>query len=141
MDKDATLPDNWPVPEGPKEIAFSDAMIAYWTSFARTGVPKAPGQPDWPAYAPNKSYMHFAETPEPSTDLIPGMFNLNEEVMQRERRAGDQAWGGNVGVAAPVLSSPAPAHSSPWTRSVRRKSQLRVLSFLSTFLLRHPAGS
>jgi para-nitrobenzyl esterase len=54
--------------------------------------------------------MHFAETPQPSTNLMPGMFELNEEVMQRERRAGDQPWLGNVGVAAPVLSGPPPAH-------------------------------
>jgi para-nitrobenzyl esterase len=54
--------------------------------------------------------MDFAETPEPSTKLMPGMFELNEEVMQRERRAGDQPWLGNVGVAAPVLSTPAVTH-------------------------------
>ena len=85
-------------------------MIAYWTSFARTGVPKAEGQPDWPTFAPNKSYMDFAETPEVETDLMPGMFALYEEVMQRERRAGDQPWLGTVGVAAPTLSPGAPAH-------------------------------
>ena len=101
----AVLPPNWPLPEGPEETALSDAMTAYWTSFARTGVPRAPGQPDWPAYAPHKSYMDFAETPEASTDLMPGMSELNEEVMQRERRAGDQPWLGNVGVASPVLSN------------------------------------
>ena len=102
--KDAVLPANWPAPNDAKEQAFSDVLIAYWTSFARTGVPKAPGQPAWRAYAPNQSYMDFAETPEPSTNLLPGMFELNEEVMRRERRAGDQPWLGNVGVAAPVLS-------------------------------------
>lgn len=110
VDKDATLPPNWPVPEGPKEKAYSDAMLAYWTSFARTGVPRAEGQPDWPAFASNKSYMHFVEQPEVATDLMPGMFALNEEVMQRERHAGDQPWAGNVGVAAPVLLREAPAH-------------------------------
>jgi len=108
--KDAVLPPNWPLPEGPKEEAFSDAMIAYWTSFARTGVPKAEGQPDWPRFASNKSYMHFAEKPEVATDLMPGMFALYEEVMQRERRAGNQPWIGAVGVAAPALSRQAPAH-------------------------------
>ena len=108
--KDAVLPPNWPLPEGPKENALSEAMMAYWTSFARTGVPKAEGQPDWPAFSRNKSYMHFAENPEVSTDLMPGMFTLNEEVMQRERRAGDQPWLGNVGVAAPMLSREAPTH-------------------------------
>jgi para-nitrobenzyl esterase len=85
-------------------------MMAYWTSFARTGVPNAKGQPDWPAFAPNKSYIYFTEKPEVATDLMPGMFALHEEVMQRERRAGDQPWVGNVGVAAPTLSREPPAH-------------------------------
>ena len=104
------LPANWPLPEGSKEKALSDAMMSYWTSFARTGAPKAAGQPDWPAFASKKSYMYFAEIPEVATDLMPGMFTLNEEVMQRERRVGDQPWVGNVGVAAPTLSRETPAH-------------------------------
>src|ERR1700753_3220374 len=60
--KDAVLPPNWPAPTGPKDQVISDAMMAYWTSFARTGVPKAPGQPDWPAYMPTKSYLYFADS-------------------------------------------------------------------------------
>ena len=108
--KGERLPANWPLPEGPHENALSDAMMSYWTSFARTGVPRAEGQPDWPAFASNKSYMLFAEHPEVVMDLMPGMFALNEEVMQRERRAGDQPWVGNVGVAAPTLSREAPVH-------------------------------
>lgn len=99
---------NWPVARGPRNEALSQAMIAYWTSFARTGVPKAPGQPDWPAFAPHESYMHFAGRPEVATDPMPGMYRLNEAVVKRRREAGDQQWGTNVGVAAPVL--PAPAH-------------------------------
>ncbi|HEY1680008.1 MAG TPA: carboxylesterase family protein [Candidatus Sulfotelmatobacter sp.] len=101
--KGAVLPANWPLPDGPKETALSSAMMGYWTSFAHTGIPKALGQLDWPAYAPDKSYMDFAAAPTPSTDLMPGMFELNEEVTNRERHAGDQPWLGNVGVAAPVL--------------------------------------
>ncbi len=101
------LVQNWPPPQGPKEKALSDAMISYWISFARTGVPKAPGEPGWPTFAPNKSYMHFAAKPEVSTGLMPGMYKLNEEVMERRRRAGNQQWGADVGVAAPVLPSPA----------------------------------
>jgi len=31
------------------------------------------------------------------------MFELHEEVMERERRAGNLPWSGNVGVAAPTL--------------------------------------
>ncbi len=95
--KGAVLPPNWPLPDGPQETALSDAMISYWTSFARTGSPKAPGQPDWPTYAPNQSYMDFEETPRPSTRLMPGMFRLQEDIVRRARQAGDQPWVGNVG--------------------------------------------
>jgi para-nitrobenzyl esterase len=108
--KDAVMPPNWPVPVGPKETALSDAMISYWTSFARTGVPKAPGQPDWPTYAPNKSYMDFAETPEVLTNLMPGMFELQQEIVERAQRAGDQPWVGAVGPEEPAFSRAAPSH-------------------------------
>jgi para-nitrobenzyl esterase len=108
--RDAPLNDNWPRPEGPAEQTLSDAMMAYWTSFARTGVPKAPGQPSWSTFAPNEGYMNFAQKVDASTDLMPGMYTLNEEVMERRRRAGDQAWIGNVGVVAPVLPSAPQPH-------------------------------
>lgn len=99
---------NWPRAQGPAEEALSNAMIAYWTSFARSGVPKAPGRPDWPTFAPRKSYMHFVRKPEVATDLMPGMYKLHEEVMERRRRAGNQQWRDDVGVAAPVLPPKAP---------------------------------
>ena len=99
----APMLEYWPRAQGADEEALSNAMIAYWTSFARSGDPKAPGQPDWPTFAPHKSYMHFARRPEVATDLMPGMYTLNEEVMERRRRAGNQQWRDDVGVAAPVL--------------------------------------
>ena len=100
---------NWPQAQGRGEEALSNAMIAYWTSFARTGVPTAPGEPDWPSFAPGKRYMHFAQKPEVGRDLMPGMYELNEEVMERRRAAGDQQWGADIGVAAPVLPRDSPA--------------------------------
>ena len=51
----APLAENLPAPKGAQEEALSDAMLAYWTSFARTGAPRAPGQPDWPTYAPDEA--------------------------------------------------------------------------------------
>jgi para-nitrobenzyl esterase len=97
-------PPFWPqVPATPQQTALSDAMIDYWTSFARTGKPTAENAPDWPAWGTTGSYMHFAATPQPSQNLMPGMYRLNEEVMCRRRAAGNQVWGWNVGVASPTL--------------------------------------
>ena len=101
--KGAPLPGNWPVPESARDKSLSDAMLSYWTSFARSGVPTAPHSPGWPRFEPHQAYMHFAATPAAATNLMPGMFDLHEEVMQRERRAGNLPWSGNVGVAAPTL--------------------------------------
>jgi len=47
--------------------------------------------------------MRFGETPAVSTNVMPGMIELHEEVMQRERRAGNLPWNGRVGVVAPVI--------------------------------------
>lgn len=94
----------WPkVPDTPAERALSNAMLEYWTSFAKTGEPRASGQPDWPAYGTKRAYMHFAKTPQPRTHLMPGMFELKDEVVCRRRAQGDQAWNWNVGIVAPTL--------------------------------------
>jgi para-nitrobenzyl esterase len=97
-------PANWPkIPGTPQEKSLSDAMIGYWTSFARTGKPKAANQPDWPAYGSTLAYMAFTDAPHPSEHLLPGMFELNEEVVARRRASGDTAWNWNAGVAAPKI--------------------------------------
>ncbi|QAY78860.1 carboxylesterase/lipase family protein [Sphingosinicella sp. BN140058] len=100
-------PPRWPkVPDADRPL--SDAMIGYWTSFARTGVPQAPGAPAWPAYGKEGAYMRFAAAPEPAIGLMPGMYDLNEEVMCRRRAEGKYGWNWNVGLAAPKLP-PKPA--------------------------------
>lgn len=97
-------PPRWPaVPDTPRERALSDAMIDYWTSFARSGRPTARGIPAWPAYGKTAIYMHFGDTPQAREDLMPGMFELNETVMCRRRSAGGVGWNWNVGLAAPPL--------------------------------------
>jgi len=97
-------PPRWPkVPETPAERSFSDAMISYWTSFARTGQPKATNQPDWPAFGTTGSYMDFKEVPQPGDHLLPGMYELNEQVMCRRRADGGFGWSWNVGLWSPKL--------------------------------------
>jgi para-nitrobenzyl esterase len=96
-------PPLWPKnAHTPDEDAFARAVGDYWASFARTGRPQARNAPDWPAYTPDARYMHFAATPTPARDLMPGMFDLNETVMCRRRSAGAVPWGWNVGLWAPA---------------------------------------
>jgi para-nitrobenzyl esterase len=47
--------------------------------------------------------MLFADTPRPGTQLLPGMYELNEQVVCRRRAKGGLPWNWNVGVIAPTL--------------------------------------
>jgi para-nitrobenzyl esterase len=43
----------------------SETMMELWTSYARTGVPKAKGVPNWPVYsADTDKYLYITEKPE-----------------------------------------------------------------------------
>jgi len=97
-------PPNWPkIPATPQETSLSEAMIGYWTSFARGGKPRAANQPDWPAYGAAHSYMAFTDAPHPSDHLLPGMYEFNEAVVSRSKASGDIAWNWNAGLASPKL--------------------------------------
>ncbi len=104
---DRTSP-RWPkIPATPQETKFSEAMIDYWTSFARSGRPEAAGQPDWPGYRSGAAYMLFADAPRPSTNLFPGMYALHEAAVCRRRASGDLPWNWNVGIISPRLPNQA----------------------------------
>jgi para-nitrobenzyl esterase len=47
--------------------------------------------------------MHFADVPRPETNLMPGMYKLNEEVVCRRRNAGNLPWHWNVGIVSPAI--------------------------------------
>lgn len=103
---DASLPENWPRPEGAEQRALSKTMMRYWVNFAKTGVPSSQGGPQWKPYASAENYMRFADKPIAATHPEPGMFELHEEVVNRRRQAGQQ-WFLNVGVAAdPITAQP-----------------------------------
>lgn len=103
------LPPNWPKPPATaEEEKLSDAMIGYWTSFARTGKPRAATEPDWPAYDSTAAYMHFVSAPEPSKHLMPGMYKLNEDVVCRRQASGNVPWNWNVGLVSPPLPPQTP---------------------------------
>jgi len=100
---DRTVP-LWPkIPATPEQAKLSDAMIGYWTSFARTGHPQAANEPDWLAYDGTASYMAFRDAPHPAEHLMPGMYTLQENVVCRRHASGDLAWNWNVGIVSPPL--------------------------------------
>jgi len=103
------VPPYWPKPPADAaQAALSDAMVGYWTSFARTGVPVASGQPDWPAFGTTHAFMAFEQTPRPGTDLVPGMYALHEEVVCRRRAEQNTPWNWNIGLISPPLPAQAP---------------------------------
>ena len=98
------LPRNWPMPPNDaQERALSEAIMNYFTSFARTGHPVARGEPAWKPYGGDRAYMYFRNKPHASENLLPGMFALQEAVVARRRAAGTQNWYINIGLASPVV--------------------------------------
>jgi para-nitrobenzyl esterase len=99
-------PALWPkIPQTAAETRLSDAMIDYWSSFARTGHPQAKDAPAWQPYDSTSAYMAFTDAPHPSQHLLPGMYALQEQVVCRREASGDIAWNWNVGLASPPLPS------------------------------------
>ncbi|MFZ0499729.1 MAG: carboxylesterase family protein, partial [Steroidobacteraceae bacterium] len=101
-------PDGWPErwprpPDDVRERALSEAIMGYFTSFARDGVPAAPEAPVWQPYRDERAYLEFGDVPRPAHHLLRGMFELHEEVIARRRAAGTQHWYLNVGLASPPV--------------------------------------
>ena len=100
-------PPLWPKPpDEPPERALSAAIMSYFTSFARTGSPKAPGAARWSRYGEEQAYLEFRGEPRAARRLHPGAFELHEEVIARRRAAGTQHWYVNVGLASPPVPPP-----------------------------------
>src|SRR5581483_8348401 len=103
-------PPAWPkIPATGEEKRFSAALTDYWAAFVRSGVPSASEQPAWPPFTSGRAYMHFEDVPRPGKDLLPGMYELQEQVVCRRRAEGKTPWNWNVGIVAPPLAPDAPA--------------------------------
>ena len=83
-------------------------MLSYWASFARDGVPSAPGEPAWKPYGTERAHMTFADGPRPSVHLLAGMYELTEQIVCRRRASGHIPWNWNVGLASPPLPPDVP---------------------------------
>jgi len=102
-------PPYWPkVPSTAAETSMAEALQSYWVAFARTGAPTAPGQPAWQPYGTDRAYMAFTDAPQPGRHLLPGMYELNEQVVCRRRAQGDTPWNWNVGIVSPPLPASVP---------------------------------
>ena len=102
-------PSRWPkVPPTSIETRLSDAMLGYWATFARDGVPSAPGQPRWKPYGSERAYMAFEDAPRSAVHLLPGMYELTEKVVCRRRANGKTPWNWNVGLASPPVPADDP---------------------------------
>ena len=103
-------PPAWPkVPATPEEERLAAAMSGYWAAFVRTGSPAAAGEPRWQPFADGKAYMGFARAPRPDKDLLPGMYELHEEVVCRRRAQGNTPWNWNAGILSPPLPPEPPS--------------------------------
>ncbi len=94
---DGRFPPKWPrPPDDARERALSAAIIDYFTGFARSG--KA-----WKPYSEGGAYLDIRDKPYPATNVLPGSYDLQEEVISRRRAAGTQNWYINIGLASPVV--------------------------------------
>jgi para-nitrobenzyl esterase len=101
-------PAFWPkVTAEPAELQLSQAMTEYWATFARTGTMLTANLPRWNPYGSERAYMAFTSAPQPATRLLPGMYELHEQVVCRRRVHGGIPWNWNIGLVSPPLSAEA----------------------------------
>ncbi|MET0309388.1 MAG: carboxylesterase family protein [Sphingomonas sp.] len=98
---DGALGPNWPRPPLDRtEARLSDAMMRYWVSFVKTGVPAASGEAVWPRYTANgREYLDIDDRPSARRDLLPGTFDLADALVSRRMRQ-DQGWRLDTGFSA-----------------------------------------
>lgn len=86
---------NRPAPTA-KDEALSDMLRSYWTNFAKTGDPNAPGLPKWPAFnTANPQVLHIQAGDTKAGPIVnqPGLQVL--DLYFASRRSGEDAPKGN----------------------------------------------
>ena len=100
-------PPRWPkIPANAEEEGLSRAVMGYWASFAKSGIPRAAGEADWQAYGDQGNCMLFSARSRMAPGLVSARYRLHEEVVGQRRLRGDIPWNWNVGVAAPLEEGP-----------------------------------
>jgi para-nitrobenzyl esterase len=103
----ATIAPNWPRPPATSaEAQLAQAMMSYWASFVRDGVPKAPGMPDWPRFtAAERGYLDIDEQPTAARDLHPGAFAFAAALVA-DRQEHGRGWRLDIGFSAFSVDAP-----------------------------------
>ncbi|HUO35653.1 MAG TPA: carboxylesterase family protein [Candidatus Acidoferrum sp.] len=105
------LPTEWPKPpDDADERMISQAVMDYFTSFARSGRPAATGESGWKPFADGGAFLDIRDQIHLSHNILPGSYELQEEVISRRRAAETQNWYINVGLASPVVPPPLPTN-------------------------------
>jgi para-nitrobenzyl esterase len=104
----ATLGPNWPRPPLTiEESQLSEAMLSYWASFVRDGVPTAPNMPKWPHYtAEDRGYLDIDDRPSAARDLHPDAFAFADKLIATRRQQG-RGWRLDIGFLAFSVDEPA----------------------------------
>jgi para-nitrobenzyl esterase len=76
-------------PWEPADFELSELMMAYWTSFARSGDPNLPGLPAWPRYEGSSGHpvMHLAPEAKAAPDLLRRRYELLDRLASAQRAA------------------------------------------------------
>jgi para-nitrobenzyl esterase len=102
------LPAAWPAaPDTAAEKGLQDAILEYWTQFARTGAPGTADGVAWPRYGATPRFLRFHAEPVAGVGPARGAYAIHEEAVCRRRAAGDQSWIVNIGAGASRLPPPA----------------------------------
>lgn len=76
--------DSYGLTPSESDLALSRAMMAYWTSFARNGIPQAPGEAAWPAYQSSTDQnLELGTTIKVNTGLFKSQCDLAETFLRR----------------------------------------------------------
>ncbi len=73
--------------------SISDAMVGYWTNFAKYGNPNSPTLPVWKEYtAKNHAVMHLKQSPQMGTVPSEASLNVLEMYYQWRRTPEGKEW-------------------------------------------------
>ncbi len=98
---DGALGPNWPRPPLDRtEARLSDAMMHYWASFVKSGIPTAPGEVAWPRYTVSEhDYLDIDDRPVARRGLLPEAFDFADALVADRIRHG-RSWRMDTGFSA-----------------------------------------